>query len=156
MYGPTPAVIAIPAVTLMLLTGSSTAHAATPGPIRAAYEEWVDVLEAAPHCDGESVADLYAPNAVLLATFTDYVKGAAQITEYFDNLTCFDDLRVETNRITTMSKGNLGYATGLYTFSYASEDGTRTHVPARFTFVFDKSGNNWRIVNHHSSVTPEK
>ena len=155
MNSPTRAFIAVPAVALMLLTGLSTAHAATPGPIRAAYEEWIDVLEAAPNCEGEAVADLYAPNAVLLATFTDYVKGAAQISKYFDNLTCYDDLRVETNRITTMRKGNLGYATGLYTFSYGNADGTRTQVPARFTFVFDKSGNNWRIVNHHSSVTPE-
>lgn len=151
-----PTFIAIPVAALMLLTGPSLAHAAPASPIKAAYEEWVDVLEAAPSCDGDSVAELYAPNAVLLATFTDYVKGAAQITKYFDNLTCYDDLQVETNRITTMRKGNLGYATGLYTFSYANADGTRTQVPARFTFVFDKSGNNWRIVNHHSSVRPEE
>ena len=135
MNSRTRAYIAVPAVELMLLTGTSAVHAAASSPIKGAYEEWINVLEAAPNCEGEAVADLYSPNAVLLATFTDYVKGSAQITKYFDNLTCYDDLRVETNRITTMRKGNLGYATGLYTFSYANADGTRTRVPARFTFV---------------------
>ena len=49
----------------------------------------------------------------------------------------------------------MGYATGLYTFTYNSIEDTTVTVPARFTFVFELRKGKWLIVNHHSSQDPE-
>lgn len=131
------------------------AHAgdASPGSVRAAYDGWVRVLEDA-ECDGTAVARRYTSDAILLATFTSYVQGRRAITGYFDGLTCKEDLRVSTQRITVARDGAMAYATGLYAFSYTSDDGQRVRVPARFTFVFVARNGSWRIANHHSSQVP--
>ena len=51
--------------------------------------------------------------------------------------------------------GDLVVAGGAYTFSDV-KDGVATNVrPARFTFVFRRSGDRWLIVEHHSSRVPE-
>lgn len=123
--------------------------------ITSAYNAWVTALETA-ECDGAVVSRLYTKNAILLATFTKYIEGRADITDYFDGLTCNPDLTVTTNRITTGRDGRMGYATGLYKFQYTGSDGKTVKVPARFTFVFVKKSGGWRITTHHSSEDPKK
>ncbi|MFN8124910.1 MAG: DUF4440 domain-containing protein [Candidatus Nanopelagicales bacterium] len=117
-----------------------------------AYTVWAKSIATA-DCDGSVVADQYTQRAILLATFKSYVKGHARITRYFDDLTCKHGVRVKTQRITTSREGRMGYATGLYRFSYR-EGGKLVNVPARFTFVFVKRGDTWLIANHHSSEVP--
>jgi hypothetical protein len=34
--------------------------------------------------------------------------------------------------------------------------GKRVEVPARYTFVFTRSGQTWKIDEHHSSIRPKK
>ncbi|MBK9740309.1 MAG: SgcJ/EcaC family oxidoreductase [Actinobacteria bacterium] len=136
---------------------STPAHAApAPGApaIARAYTAWVSTLHAA-DCDGTEVAALYTKRAILLATFKEYVQGRPAITEYFDELSCKDSLAVSTQRLTSARDGALGYATGLYTFTYRSSDGTTVTVPARFTFVFENRDGRWLIATHHSSQNPE-
>ena len=123
--------------------------------IERAYDNWVTTTETS-RCDGSPVARLYTRRSILLATFSKYVKGRAAITDYFDSLTCNPDLTVTTSRITTGRDGSMGYATGLYKFSYTGENGQAVKVPARFTFVFEKRGDRWLIVNHHSSEYPKE
>ncbi len=122
--------------------------------ITRAYNAWATAVADA-DCDGADVAVLYTPQAILLATFKDYVAGRPAITHYFDDLTCKENLTVTTQRITTERVGAMGYATGLYTFKYDTVDGTTIDVPARFTFVFERRNGQWLIVNHHSSMAPQ-
>lgn len=152
--------IALAAATGSMLVASPALAADPVGPsspsaIERAYDGWVTATETA-RCEGSLVSRLYTQRAILLATFSKYVKGRAAITDYFDSLTCNPDLVVTTSRITTGRDGSMGYATGLYKFSYTGEDGQAVKVPARFTFVFVKTNHGWLIVNHHSSENPKK
>lgn len=128
---------------------------AKPGPIRAAYNAWTGAIANA-NCQGAVVSSLYAKNGILLATFDDEVVGRQDITDYFDGLTCSENLQVETDRISLGRDGDMGWAAGLYTFTFDGDDGETVEVPARFTFVFEKQQGGWMIVNHHSSVRPEE
>ncbi|MGB5595525.1 MAG: hypothetical protein WBM32_14475 [Crocosphaera sp.] len=50
---------------------------------------------------------------------------------------------------------NLAINSGYYTFTY-SKNGRTKEVPARYSFVYQKDGNNqWEIIEHHSSALPE-
>jgi hypothetical protein len=49
--------------------------------------------------------------------------------------------------------GNIAVNTGYYTFSYTEEGEPKT-LPARYSLVFVKDGQNWLIVDHHSSAMP--
>jgi hypothetical protein len=49
--------------------------------------------------------------------------------------------------------GNTGVNTGYYTFSFNRDGETKT-LPARYSFTFVKQGENWMIVDHHSSAMP--
>ena len=44
--------------------------------------------------------------------------------------------------------------TGVYRFTLDKPGGVET-VDARYTFVYEKQGGDWLIVNHHSSAVPE-
>lgn len=141
-------------MSMMLVPQAQAAPAAGSPSVTRAYQQWVSTLEKS-DCDGADMADLYTKHGILLATFSTYVQGSAEITKYFDHLSCHDTLTVSTQKITGASVGAMAYATGLYTFSYKNADGSTTTVPARFTFVFEKSKGKWLISNHHSSKDPE-
>ena len=49
--------------------------------------------------------------------------------------------------------GSTAVNTGYYTFSYIKDSETKT-LPARYSFTFVKEGENWMIVDHHSSAMP--
>jgi uncharacterized protein (TIGR02246 family) len=127
---------------------------AKPNEMRVAYNNWVTAIETA-DCVGTKVSSLYTKDGILLATFSNEVIGRKAITRYFDSLTCNDDLSVKTQSFTSGLNGDLGWATGLYTFSYTDKSGETVIAPARYTFVFEKTKSGWKIVNHHSSVRPE-
>lgn len=150
-------ILAAAAMSIAVITLPTVAHAAenpSAPSIARAYNTWASALSEA-DCEGSEVAALYSPAAILLATFKNYVQGREAITEYFDELTCKENLAVSTRRITSARIGSMGYATGLYTFSYETVDGTTVEVPARFTFVFERRDDRWVIVNHHSSQDPQ-
>ena len=44
--------------------------------------------------------------------------------------------------------------TGLYQFTLTNRNGSRSVVNARYTFVYERRGGRWLIVNHHSSAVP--
>lgn len=43
--------------------------------------------------------------------------------------------------------------TGYYTFSFVKDGETKT-LPARYSFTYVKRGDDWLIVDHHSSTVP--
>jgi hypothetical protein len=49
--------------------------------------------------------------------------------------------------------GSTAINTGSYTFSFM-RDGEPKTLPARYSFTLVKEGENWMIVDHHSSAMP--
>ena len=98
----------------------------------------------------KQVASLYHADGLLLGTFSDIErKGYDLILEYFENL-----LKAKVDvEIVTQHKHeteSLVANSGLYNFIV---DGKT--VNARFSFVFIKTDDDWKILSHHSSVLPE-
>jgi uncharacterized protein (TIGR02246 family) len=124
--------------------------------LRAALQAWIDAVNTGV---AETVAALYAADAVLLATF----EPEPRITEQgrLAYLTAFKErngfkARLDESHIEALGEDS-GTASGLYTFISHDENGLKQIVPARFTFVYrrDEIGT-WLIVSHHSSVLPQR
>ena len=110
-------------------------------------ETWVEKIRTN---DPKQVASLYHDDGLLLGTFSDIErKGHELILAYFENL-----LKSQVDvEIVTQHKhetDSLVTNSGLYNFIV---DGKT--VNARFSFVFIKTGDEWKILSHHSSVLPE-
>ena len=110
-------------------------------------ENWVDKIRTN---DPKQVVDLYYNDGLLLGTFSDKERiGQDLILEYFENLL---KSKVDVEIITQHKHESEFLVTnsGLYNFIV---DGKT--VNARFSFVFIKTENDWKILSHHSSVLPE-
>ena len=110
-------------------------------------QTWVEKIKTN---DPNQVAELYHDDGLLLGTFSDKERpGHELILEYFENL-----LKSQVDvEIVTQHKhetDSLAVNSGLYNFIV---DGKT--VNARFSFVFIKTGDDWKILSHHSSVIPE-
>jgi uncharacterized protein (TIGR02246 family) len=120
--------------------------------IAALFDEWNAALATG---NPEKVADLYAPDAVLLPTLSPQIRTTrAGIVDYFAHLLPSNPQAVITQEIITVLDRNNAINTGLYTFTL-TENGVQQQVPARYTFVYRRTNGEWLIVNHHSSVVPE-
>lgn len=110
------------------------------------------VASAAP----QRVVDLYLPDAVLVPTLakTPILSQEGRL-EYFMNLLKRKNIHVEMLEIHTKDFGDIATASGIYAFSCENQHREKMHVPARFTFVFLKKLNEWRITEHHSSFIPD-
>jgi len=110
-------------------------------------DTWVEKIRTN---DPKQVASLYHDDGLLLGTFSDIErKGHDLILDYFENL-----LKAQVDvEIVTQHKhesDSIMTNSGLYNFIV---DGKT--VNARFSFVFIKTRDEWKILSHHSSVLPE-
>ncbi len=103
----------------------------------------------------DKVVNLYAADAVLWGTLSPKVRAdRAALRDYF--ITAFKvlpGLKVSFGEQLIRAYGNTAVNTGYYTFS-CTQDGQWETLPARYGFVFVKDGQNWMIVDHHSSAMP--
>ena len=91
------------------------------------------------------ITQLYAPDALLLATLDGDIKqGRAAIKQYFQNLVKKPGLRCIFQETFQISPNTWA---GLYTFKWRGGE-----LPARFTFVMGPEG----IQHHHSSSLPNQ
>ena len=133
----------------------SLAPAAWAGPkedVAAAASTWARALG---EDDPEKVLPLYSNDAVLWGTLSPTVRAdRAALREYF--VTAFKvlpGLKVAFGDQLIRVYGDTAVNTGYYTFSYLRDGETRS-LPARYSFTYVKSGENWLIVDHHSSAMP--
>ncbi|WP_410641122.1 SgcJ/EcaC family oxidoreductase [Amycolatopsis sp. lyj-346] len=156
-------VVATAAVTAVA-AGCGTGSAATPtgaaaGPARpteqqiaALFPEWNAALATG---DPQRVADLYAPDAVLLPTVSDEVRRSrAQIVDYFTKFLQNKPQGVIKDEMVDVLDADTAVNTGVYEF-VLTKDGKADKVRARYTYVYELREGKWLIVNHHSSVMPE-
>jgi uncharacterized protein (TIGR02246 family) len=102
----------------------------------------------------DEVLRLYAKDAILLPTVSNKVRhNHAEIKDYFDHFVEAKPVgKINEQNIRTFD--DLAINSGTYTFTL-TKDGKRVEVPARFTFVYQKQGKDWLIIEHHSSAMPE-
>ena len=117
------------------------------------FETWNQAIQSG---DPEKVVALYAEDAILLPTVSNRVRhNHAEIRDYFREFLAMKPQGVITE-CNTRSCGNLAVNSGVYTFTLCPEGQCARAVAARYTFVYQRFGDKWLIVEHHSSVMPEK
>lgn len=103
----------------------------------------------------DTVTSLYASDAVLEPTLSNKVRTTPEeIRNYFTSFLKLKPQGVINYRQIRMLDDNVALDTGVYTFSL-TKDGKRQQAQARYTYVYEKQGGEWKIINHHSSAMPE-
>jgi uncharacterized protein (TIGR02246 family) len=120
--------------------------------VAAATTKWGETLG---QNDPDKVVALYASDAVLWGTLSPTVRAdGAALRDYF--VTAFKvlpNLKVAFGEQLIRVYGTAAVNTGYYTFSFL-KDGEPKTLPARYSFTLVKDGENWMIVDHHSSAMP--
>ena len=107
--------------------------------------------------DPKKVAELYAKNNTFLPTLSpDFKKGNDEAEEYFIHfLEKNPKGEIKEEAIQLMGE-NFYLHSGMYDFEVGDE-GAKSIVEARFSFVWEKENNGeWKIIHHHSSIKPQK
>lgn len=99
----------------------------------------------------DKVVANYAQDGVLLPTVSNKPRtNHAEMRDYFVKFLAAKPQGVINTR--TIKIGcNLAQDIGTYTFTFG--DGKK--VAARYTYVYERQGNQWLIAHHHSSAMPE-
>lgn len=104
--------------------------------------------------DPKKVASLYAKNATLLPTLSSEVRQSPDaIEDYFED---FLKLKPRGSIIhqNVSLYDHIAINSGVYAFKL-EQDGEKRHVIGRFTFVYLREGDDWKIIEHHSSLMPD-
>ena len=109
---------------------------------------WVEKIKTN---DATKVSDMYHTDGLLLGTFSNSErKGQELILNYFENLfSSHVDVIVITKH--EYKSDSISTASGLYNFEVNG-----IIIKARFSFVFLKTEEDWKILSHHSSVLPNE
>ncbi|MGR4878030.1 SgcJ/EcaC family oxidoreductase [Streptomyces sp. LARHCF249] len=121
--------------------------------IAALFDTWNTALQTG---DAEKVADLYAPDAVLLPTLSPEIRtDRAGIVDYMEHFLENKPRGVKVETVINVLDGDSAIDTGLYDFHVTDpETGEKKTVKARYTYEYEKRNGQWKIVNHHSSALP--
>ena len=121
--------------------------------VTAATAAWVEAFNSR---DPKRIVASYAPDAVFWGTTAKAIATTPDaIWAYFKDAGQRPLTRVAIEAQHPRVYGPIAIVSGSYTFSDV-RDGVASNVrPARFTFVFRRDGDRWRIVEHHSSRVPE-
>jgi uncharacterized protein (TIGR02246 family) len=135
---------------LLLIT--TNAFAGPKEDVAAATAKWGETLG---QDDPDKVLTRYAPDAVLWGTLSPTVRSdRAALRDYFVSaFKILPGLKVSFGEQLIRVYGNTAINTGYYTFAY-TKDGEPKTLSARYSIVFLKDGQNWMIVDHHSSAMP--
>lgn len=133
----------------MLLSAASTSKA----DIEELFLQWNASLHT---CDPKAVTENYAEDAILIPTLSNNVRhNHAEIEDYFEHFLLKKPVgKIDEDNIRIY--GDIAINSGLYTFDIVNDQGKHEKVLARFTFVYHKVDGKWLIVEHHSSMLPEK
>ncbi|CAJ1966461.1 unnamed protein product [Cylindrotheca closterium] len=122
----------------------------TDSEVRSLFHLWNDALAT---LDPETVAKRYSKSPCLLPTVSDLPRTDHEsIKDYFVNF-----LKLEPQGVILESYVTAGddwcMDDGIYEFTMGA---TGAVVKARYSFVYAKEGDAWKIVHHHSSQMPEE
>ena len=106
----------------------------------------------------QNIASLYCDKAVLMGALSPKVAyGKKEISSYFKLLKSLDQLSVHFFETRITKLGHAAINSGVYRFDFM-ENGEQKNFVARYTFVLEykEASGQWLIVNHHSSLLPQK
>jgi uncharacterized protein (TIGR02246 family) len=120
--------------------------------VEATTARWIDAFNRRSSTD---IVALYAPDAVFFGTSSPVLRDKPELVqEYFKSLATMGDAAISMGDHRVQVFGRVAINTGYYTRT-AKQDGKEVKSPARFSFVYEKRGGKWLIVNHHSSAFPQ-
>jgi hypothetical protein len=148
------------AIVLFTSTISFALHTCAPNSnpqicrIEQSYYAWCQNIGTAKG-DASKIVKFYAPGAILLPTVSSkiLVNKHGGLDSYFHKLTSYPDIQCHPQKLITNIHKGLAFNSGFYSFSFV-KDGKAQTLPARFSFVYKKHGNQWLIIKHHSSTLP--
>lgn len=120
---------------------------------RAATQQWINAFNTC--TQPSTIALLYEPSALLWGTASPTLTSTpGAVLTYFDRpCTSSPKPTVELGQFQVRSHGEFVTSAGVYTFT-TFPGGQPRVSPARFSFTFRRNGDQWLIVNHHSSLMP--
>lgn len=155
---------------LVALAACGAAVAAGPGPVKtytgeaptpadreqreiaALFDRWNAALATG---NPRQVVALYAPDGILQPTVSNEVRvGPEAIERYFVDFLKLKPRGTINFREIRVLDADTALDSGVYTFAI-TKDGKPAEVQARYTYVYEKVGGEWKIANHHSSAMPE-
>ncbi len=121
---------------------------------REVLSRWVDAFNAR---DLDRICGLYADDAVLWGTFSPSLITSPQgLRDYFTR--AFEpgmQASAELQAFRLQPLGSVAIASGAYLLR-AVMTGQCRALPARFTIVLSPVDGAWKILTHHSSLTPSE
>ena len=116
-------------------------------------QKWVAAIKSG---DPKRVTELYHRDAILLGTFSNKERvGHELILEYFENLlkSPVEVLIVSEHPfVEVFDTAILRCAINSGHYNFVTNGKT---INARFSFVYQKGNDGWKIISHHSSVMSE-
>ncbi|PTN32064.1 SgcJ/EcaC family oxidoreductase [Desulfonatronum sp. SC1] len=121
--------------------------------ISALFDKWNQAVQSG---NPDNVVAMYAFNGILLPTVSNQVRhNHAEIRDYFVHFLAKKPSGV-INESNIRVYGDIAINSGVYTFTFSPDGQEPFSATARYTFVYQWFGDHWLIVEHHSSVMPEK
>jgi uncharacterized protein (TIGR02246 family) len=120
--------------------------------VAAVTRAWAEALN---RCDPARISALYDREAVLWATGSVNITSTPEgVRKYFDGV-CASPTppKVEFGEQLIRVHGDTASNSGSYTF-IVTREGKPVPIPARYSLAYRKTGGQWLIVDHHSSVRP--
>lgn len=123
--------------------------------VEKAFYDWCTAIGKAKG-NPQVIVKFYAPDAILLPTLSEkvLVNHNGGLDAYFKKLTSLPDIQCVPQKLITRVYTDTAVNSGLYSFTYKEKGKTKT-IPARFSFVYQKEGDQWLIYKHHSSKMPK-
>lgn len=112
------------------------------------FDDWNNAIQTG---DPKIVTDLYENDAILLPTISNQVRHNHEEIENYFVLFLQSEPKGEIDESNVRLIGELAINSGIYSFTF--KDGST--VQARYSFVYRNNGQNWKIIEHHSSRMPE-
>lgn len=120
--------------------------------VAANFDRWKAALATK---DPKTVTALFAPNAVLEPTVSNDIRETpAEVEAYFVDFLKLSPAPTLNERKITVLDENTAMDTGIWTFDLV-RNGKPEFVTARYSFVWEKIGADWKIQLLHSSLLPE-
>ncbi|MBC2659882.1 SgcJ/EcaC family oxidoreductase [Pseudomonas sp. MSSRFD41] len=117
------------------------------------FDRWNSALQTG---NPQAVVSLYAPDAVLQPTVSNQVRSThAQIQDYFEHFMSSRPVGQINYREIRRLGPDAAMDSGVYTFTLTAADGKKHQLQARYTFLYERLGGEWKILNHHSSAMPQ-
>jgi uncharacterized protein (TIGR02246 family) len=113
------------------------------------FSNWNDAIQTG---DPDKVTALYAEDAVLLPTVSNQVRhNHSEIRDYFVSFLAKSPSGEINESNPRQLTDDLVSNTGVYTFTF----GDGAQVMARYSYLYECIGGEWKILEHHSSMMPE-